>query len=156
MSDKAMYNAAHDVRLRETMTAGAPLVQPKVMRYVKPEMTKHRHLVGLVRTDTLHGMIQVWKPGRGNKLHKHPNVDGLWFVLAGRAVFYTDDDQLVAELGPGESILIPRQFPHRIESIGDNDLEILQVEALLTPGEQIKVDLLDSAEVDKDFDVTYL
>jgi mannose-6-phosphate isomerase-like protein (cupin superfamily) len=155
MSDRERYNAAQDQRLKETISSGVALEQPKVMTYVKPVMRKHRHVIGLARTDMLHAMIQVWKPGGANKLHKHPNLDGLWFVLRGRAAFYTVGRQLVAELGPGESILIPRQFPHFLQSVGTEDLEILQVEAL-TPGEQIAVDILDSEEIDRDFDVSYL
>jgi mannose-6-phosphate isomerase-like protein (cupin superfamily) len=56
-------------------------------------------------------------------------VDGYWFVLGGRARFYTTGDELLAELGRHEGILIPRGFPYWFESAGQQDLELLQVEA---------------------------
>ena len=71
-------------------------------------------------------------------MHSHPNMDGLWFVLSGRAKFYTTGDELIAELGSLESVLIPRDYPYWFESDGDEILEILQVEAFTTPGEDIQ------------------
>jgi oxalate decarboxylase/phosphoglucose isomerase-like protein (cupin superfamily) len=157
MPENEPYLAENDERLKESFeNDGSVVPEVKVIKYVKPEMTKHRHVFAVARTDALHAMIHVWKPGRGNKLHSHPNLDGLWFVLGGRAGFYTWDDELVAELGPGEGILIPRDFAHYYRNIGTDELEIMQMEALLTPGERMQVTMLEEEEVDRDFEITQL
>ena len=58
-------------------------------------------------------------------------MDGLWFVLSGRARFYgTKEDLVIAELGPHQGIFIPRDFPYWFENIGEERLELLQVEAI--------------------------
>jgi mannose-6-phosphate isomerase-like protein (cupin superfamily) len=62
-------------------------------------------------------------------LHSHQHLDGFWLVLSGRARFYTTDDVLLRECGPFEGMLIPRGFPYWFENVGDEELEMLQVEA---------------------------
>ena len=85
----------------------------------------------------------------------HPNLDGLWWVVRGRVAFYTTGHKLLAELHPEEAVFIPRDFPYYFESIGDEDLEMLQVESLLKQGERIQTVLLDEKAFDLDYDVTY-
>ena len=50
-------------------------------------------------------------------------------ILKGRARFYGDGNTVLGDFGPYEGILVPRGFKYWFESSGDEDLEILQVEA---------------------------
>jgi mannose-6-phosphate isomerase-like protein (cupin superfamily) len=83
----------------------------------------------LCQSSTFVAGIQTVGEGGETNLHSHRNLDGFWFVLRGRARFYTTDDELVADLGPMEGVLIPRNFPYWFERIGDGYLDLLQLEA---------------------------
>lgn len=48
-------------------------------------------------------------------------------VLNGRARFYTEDNEIVAEAGTNEDVLIPHGFKYWFESTGEDPLEILHV-----------------------------
>jgi mannose-6-phosphate isomerase-like protein (cupin superfamily) len=111
----------------------APAVGATVFRYERPVLTRPKAVEVLCRSDLLVGIVQVLQRGGENNLHAHTNLDGFWFVLSGRVRFYTTDDHVIAELGPQEGILIPRHFPYWFESVGDEQAEILQVEAAETP-----------------------
>lgn len=60
----------------------------------------------------------------------HTAMDGFWFVLSGRARFYSEGDALVADLGPHEGILVPAGAKYWFESGDCEQLELLQVEAI--------------------------
>ena len=115
----------------------APDVQAKVVRYKRPEVTRSRHVMKLGRTAALMVNLQFITKGGESTLHAHPNMDGWWFVLKGRARFYTTDDEVVADLGPHDGILIPRDYPYWFENSSDEELELLQVEAF-KEGEPVK------------------
>jgi mannose-6-phosphate isomerase-like protein (cupin superfamily) len=83
----------------------------------------------LARSDRAFFAVQVVREGGENNLHSHAHVDGFWFVLSGRARFYTTGDELLGEFGPNEGVLVPREYPYWFESCGAEDLEILQFEA---------------------------
>ncbi len=57
------------------------------------------------------------KPGSSNPLHYHPNCDEVLVVTSGRCTKRIGDDTV--ELGPGESVVIPRGVPHQATAIGD-------------------------------------
>lgn len=101
----------------------------KVFRYTKPEFERGKRAVRLARTDRMYANLQVVKTGGENELHSHEHLDGFWMVLKGRARFYGTGDVVIGDLGPNEGILIPRGFAYWFEREGDEDLEILQVEA---------------------------
>jgi len=107
-----------------------PVAQP--FRYSVPQMPEGRHVgkfvVRLARTDRMLANVQVLRSGGETNLHAHHHLDGFWMVLGGRARFYGEGDAVVAELGPMEGVLIPRHFKYWFESVGDEVLEILQVE----------------------------
>jgi mannose-6-phosphate isomerase-like protein (cupin superfamily) len=100
-----------------------------VFKYQKKDSDRKRVAQVLCRSDVLFGAVSVIRSGGENNLHSHAKLDGFWFVLRGAARFYTTDDELLAELGPEEGILIPRGYPYWFESIGSEVLELLQVEA---------------------------
>jgi mannose-6-phosphate isomerase-like protein (cupin superfamily) len=141
----AQARAADADGVAEVLEAAKRVVQgveairePVVLRYRQPEeLRRSRNLLVLCKTDTMMAAVQVLKNGGERKMHSHPNMDGLWFVLSGRAAFYGAGNELIAELGPNESVLIPRDAPYWFESIGDEICEILQVEAFTNPGHDI-------------------
>lgn len=102
-------------------------VKPKVFKYEKPEFDHGKAMVWLARSDIVWGLVQVVKEGGETNLHSHSAVDGFWMVLSGRARFYGEGDQLIAELGKYEGVLIPRGAKYWFESAGDEPAEILQV-----------------------------
>ena len=110
----------------ESATASPP---PTIFHYKKKERKRGKLVHILCRSDLMTAAVQVIGRGGETNLHSHPTLDGFWFVLSGRARFYTTDDDVVAELGPDEGILIPRGFPYWFETASQEELEILQVEA---------------------------
>jgi mannose-6-phosphate isomerase-like protein (cupin superfamily) len=101
--------------------------------YETPEFEQTKASRSLGKTDIAFMKVQIFKEGGEVSLHSHTYSDGFWTVLSGRARFYTTDDQLVAELGPMEGIVVPRGFPYWFEKVGDEPLEILQFEASTRP-----------------------
>ncbi|MDQ2650730.1 MAG: cupin domain-containing protein [Actinomycetota bacterium] len=111
---------------------------PTIFKIEKPEMRRGRHVRVLARTDSVFCNVQFVRNGGENKLHSHPNLDGLWFVLEGRARFYQSETELLCELGPGEGVMIPRDFRYWFESAGDEDLHLLQVESFEHAGQRVQ------------------
>jgi mannose-6-phosphate isomerase-like protein (cupin superfamily) len=104
--------------------------EAKTFRYTKREpLSKSKEWVPFVRSDICLAGVQIIRAGGENNLHSYNHLDGVWFVLGGRVRFYTTDDALVADLGPGEGVFVPRMFPYWFESVGPEPLEILQFEA---------------------------
>lgn len=103
----------------------------QVITYQRPTLKDNqpKTVKMLARTDRAFFAVQLVRKGGENNLHSHAHVDGFWFVLSGRARFYTTDDELVGECGPLEGVLIPRGYPYWFESCSADDLEILQFEA---------------------------
>ena len=101
------------------------------MRYERPTLKEGqpKAVKMLGRTDRAFLAIQTVNLGGENNLDSHAHVDGFWFVLSGRARFYTTDDELLGDFGPLEGVVIPRGYPYWFESAGDEPLELLQFEA---------------------------
>src|SRR5262249_34844800 len=99
-----------------------------VFRFERPEVKRLKKTQRLARTDSIVAIVQVVAKGGETNLHAHPHLDGVWYVLSGRARFYASEDELIAELGPHEGVLIPKGCAYWFESAGDEQLEILQVE----------------------------
>jgi mannose-6-phosphate isomerase-like protein (cupin superfamily) len=115
----------------------------RVVRYAKPESTRDRRVVAFGRTDSMMAFMQVHKHSGESRLHRHPNTDAFWWVVRGRVEFYTTAHKLLAELGPEEGVLIPRDVPYYFNALGDDDLEILQVESFLRQGERLQTVFLE-------------
>jgi mannose-6-phosphate isomerase-like protein (cupin superfamily) len=108
----------------------ASIMSAKPIAYERPALKgKPKAITMLARSDRAFLAAQVVGEGGENNLHSHARVDGFWFVLSGRARFYTTDDEILGECGPREGMLIPRNFPYWFEKVGDDELEILQFEA---------------------------
>jgi mannose-6-phosphate isomerase-like protein (cupin superfamily) len=126
----------------------ATIREPQVFKYEKPETDRPKANVVLSRTDISLGAVQVVRTGGETNLHAHKHMEGFWFVLAGRARFYTDNDEIVAELGKHEGVLIPRGYRYWFEAIEDEELEILQVESfdkIMRSQAEIEADREDDA-----------
>lgn len=79
------------------------------------EQVSARHSVALIRIP----------PGKGSRLHRHPEAEESYAILRGRARVRLDDDELT--VGPGATILIPATVVHQIRNAGDDELEFLAV-----------------------------
>lgn len=103
----------------------------KLINYERPTLKdgQPKAVKMLARSDRAFFAVQVVRDGGENNLHSHAHVDGFWFVLSGRARFYTTNDELVGEFRPHQGVLVPRGYPYWFESCGDEDLEMLQFEA---------------------------
>ena len=73
------------------------------------------------------GLMRVNKDGGENNLHAHPDVDSVWIVLKGKARFYGMNDVLVAELGPGEGVSIPKGVPYWFENKEEEPMELYHI-----------------------------
>lgn len=98
--------------------------------YRRPELKpgKTRGYVRLVTTDILFGFVQVFEHGGETIMHSHAALDGLWMPLKGRVRFHFDGGE-TCEAGPMEGVCVPRGVRYWFEKVGDETLEILQVEA---------------------------
>jgi mannose-6-phosphate isomerase-like protein (cupin superfamily) len=115
----------------DAATTSTDIPTPQVYRYEQPEFPEGRgkgvQLLG--RTDLAFLAVQRLKATGGEtNLHTHARVDGFWLVLTGRVKFYTTDDEVIADLGPMEGIVIPRNYPYWFGADGVES-EILQLEA---------------------------
>lgn len=112
-------------------------------RYVAGQIDEHRvkQVTDLCRTELIKAAVHYVRRGGENNLHSHPARDEMFFVLKGRARVYGVDDEVVAELGQHDGVLIPRDFRYWYESVGDEMLELLQVAAVdpraQAPGEPL-------------------
>jgi mannose-6-phosphate isomerase-like protein (cupin superfamily) len=139
-----------DVVVQALELLDGPIQNPgeaTVFHIEKPEMTRGRHVRVLARTESMYCNVQWVRQGGENKLHSHPNLDGLWFVVSGRARFYKGREELLAELGPGEGVLIPHDYKYWFESTGDEDLQLLQVESFLHVGEKVQRIVHDESDI---------
>jgi mannose-6-phosphate isomerase-like protein (cupin superfamily) len=95
------------------------------------ELKYRRGVTKLVRSDILIATVQIFTEGGGeHSLHSHDALDGFWFVLSGRARFYGLDDEVIAEPTRHEGVFLPRNTAYWFECVGEEPLEILQVEAI--------------------------
>jgi mannose-6-phosphate isomerase-like protein (cupin superfamily) len=81
----------------------------------------------LITNNVVISTVQVMQKGVGNTLHYHNDEDGYWLILGGRARFHGVGEQVLAELGRYEGIVIPRTTRYWFASGADEPLEILRV-----------------------------
>ncbi len=73
------------------------------------------------------GLMRVNKDGGENNLHAHPDVESVWIVVKGKARFYGMNNVLVAELGPGEGLSIPKGVPYWFENKEEQPMELYHI-----------------------------
>jgi mannose-6-phosphate isomerase-like protein (cupin superfamily) len=118
-----------------------------VRGYERPQVDRPKAVVRLAKSDIVDVQVQWVGDGGANNLHSHTGNDGFWLVLAGRARFHGDGDELVAELGPHEAVLVPRGTRYWFESAGEDELEILHVKAKALGEKDRRIDHRDRAGV---------
>lgn len=62
-------------------------------------------------------------PGQATAAHYHPRTEEFYYVLAGTGEMRVQED--VAQVGPGDAILIPAGAVHALRNTGSGDLKIL-------------------------------
>ena len=67
--------------------------------------------------------ICVIKPGMANPRHSHPNCVEILRVAQGRILHTAEGGEI--EMGEGDAITIPIDFPHQARNIGDTDAILL-------------------------------
>ena len=100
----------------------------QLIQYVQPEIEHGKKVTWIAKTNRLIATIQTVVEGGEANLHAHRSLDGIWYVLSGRARFYGDEATVFAEIGPTEGVLIPRGIKYWFESASDEPLQIFQVE----------------------------
>ena len=111
-------------------TAQAAVRPHQIFRYEKPAgQATAKAIVSLCQTDIIRGAVQVVREGGDNNLHSHTGMDGFWMVLKGRVRWYGPGDEVLGEFGVHEGIVMPRGAQYWFESVGEEDLELLQVVA---------------------------
>lgn len=141
------------MKLEEVETSFPRATEAKVVKYTKPTMKKAKSIVMLARSDVMMAAVQVVAEGGETNMHSHAGMDGLWFVLGGRARFYGKDNVLLGEFGKHEGVFIPRDVPYWFESASDEPLEILQAEAICKDVPNIRTDYAPRAAVTNDFEM---
>ncbi|HUU59086.1 MAG TPA: cupin domain-containing protein [Phycisphaerae bacterium] len=66
----------------------------------------------------------VIRPGQENPLHRHPNCSEVLVVLQG-TVLHTIEEGKQVELGPGDTITLPPNLPHKARNVSDADAVLL-------------------------------
>ena len=109
----------------DTATDIAPFQVAKVH---PPLVREGKISESLVRAGQLGIGVQVAaNDGGATNRHSHPNSDSAWMVLGGRAIFYTTDDQVIAELGKYEMVSIPAGTPYWFDVADKNSDENLVI-----------------------------
>lgn len=79
---------------------------------------------------TMSGAILKMKPYAMRQLHWHPNADEWQYYIKGRArmtVFGSKGRKITREFGPGDVGYVPMGNGHYIETVGDQECEMLAV-----------------------------
>ena len=116
--------------------------------YAKPaERASGRAFVKLAKTDCMEARVVVLKKGKGeNILHYHDNGDSCWMVLKGRVRFYGPGDQLIGEFGPMQGTATPRFRRYWFENVGDDDLEMMHVFAIVKPSDRTSIPVPEAGQ----------
>jgi mannose-6-phosphate isomerase-like protein (cupin superfamily) len=65
-----------------------------------------------------------WPRGGGPSLHSHPYAE-VFLVLAGRATFVVDGEELAVD--GGHVVVVPAETPHRFLNRGDEPLHVVSI-----------------------------
>jgi mannose-6-phosphate isomerase-like protein (cupin superfamily) len=93
----------------------------------------------LAKTDVLTGTVMVADTGGETIVHAHQAMDQMFVVLAGRARFYSSLDEVAAELGPMEGILVPRGATYWYEKISEENMVLFRAAAIAQLAERTTV-----------------
>jgi len=85
------------------------------------------HTLPVARSEMMTVLVHRWNEGGEIQLHTHPYQDAAWTVLEGRARFWGDHDNLMADLGPHQGIFIPGGTYYWFENSGQGDLVMTRI-----------------------------
>ena len=89
--------------------------------------------------------------GGENNLHTHTADDAYWIVVHGEATFYGGDgDEVLATLGPGGTILIPRGVKYWFKKSGSEQAVVMRVWASLPNTKSERVEFAPPSETIKE------
>lgn len=75
------------------------------------------------------GSVEIFRIEQGVRLHKHPKENHVLYILNGHGKGQIGDT--IAEVGPGQVLVIPANVPHKLERTGDEPLDFI---LFSTPG----------------------
>lgn len=104
--------------------------EPETFHCGRPPAEHAKVIRSLCRSDLLEADVQLIDDGGANRLHHHTGQNGFFMVLSGGARFYGADDEVVAELGERDGVLVPHGFDYWFEKTGDGPAEVLHVAAI--------------------------
>jgi mannose-6-phosphate isomerase-like protein (cupin superfamily) len=111
----------------ETATAEKPAM--RLIDYRKPTLSGPRGMSILALSDIMTVIVQTLAPGARQGLHAHEAYDGFYFVLGGRARFYSGAEDVFAEIGTGQGVFVPRGTPYAFEAVG-GEAQLLSIDAI--------------------------
>lgn len=91
-----------------------------------PLLDSGKQSTRLVHNSNVSAGVQVVAQGGETNLHAHSAADEIWYVLAGEATFYGENDVIVGKLAANEGLLIPAGAPYWFESSNPDNLVILR------------------------------
>lgn len=88
---------------------------------------KSRCLLGGAQTGGLFSLIEsTMEPGAAPApLHVHSREDELFYVVEGRITAHAGDR--TEDLGPGDSVFLPRGIPHRVQAAGTANVRVVML-----------------------------
>lgn len=112
-----------------------------ISRQEKPILFQFRQrLVGQGRADTVLGAtdrmfisLKTYAAVGENELHAHPHEDHTFIVMQGKARFEGPNGE-IAEMGPHQGLLLPRNTLYRFTVLGSEPLVMLRVGVAVEDG----------------------
>ena len=92
--------------MEETDLTAIETPAPFIVEKIRPPMVvKGKAMQRLGKAGMLDLGVQIVAPDEGEtNLHSHPGLDSAWVVLDGEAIFYGENDEVVADLNRNETI----------------------------------------------------
>jgi mannose-6-phosphate isomerase-like protein (cupin superfamily) len=132
--------------------SGSEDLSIQVFKVDPPALASGKKSMYKVRSDVTSIEVQAAAlQGGETNMHAHTGLDGTWYVVAGRANFYTGDDtreELIAELGPQEGVFIKRNTPYWFKCVSDENLVLLHVAARARDEENRRINYTDRGRPD--------
>ena len=127
------------------------LKEHRVFRVDQRPLKKKKEVEVLAVTDLIGALVHYVDDGGENNLHTHTADDAYWIVVHGEATFYGGDgDEVLATLGPGGTILIPRGVKYWFKKSGSEQAVVMRVWASLPNTKSERVEFAPPSETIKE------
>jgi quercetin dioxygenase-like cupin family protein len=104
--------------------------------------------VKLAGTNSCRAQVQILAEGGENNLHYHPHMDIIYMVLKGKVRFYGLNDKLYGEYGELQGLCLPANSRYWFESVGDEELYLLQIAGFPNGEKYGRVDVTPPKQAD--------